>query len=377
MKITKIETFKYWIQWCNWLLVKVSTDDGLYGWGEGSLHGQILAVEAVIHDLEAYLIGQDPSGIERHWQGIYRSSRWRKGPVLSTALGALDIALWDLEGKRLNVPVYRLLGGPFRTSLRVYASHWLEHVKTPQAAFDGARQAITRGFIGFKWRPFDSDRLRENETREISLGADLMAAAREGAGPEAEIFIECAEQFSPRTAPRAINALAPFRPAWIEEPIPFENPAAMINLQREVSIPIACGERLISRWDVLELLEKGGVKILQPDVMHCGGITEMRKIASLADMFYVPISPHNPGGPICTLASMHLAAAIPNFYILEQMEKERTLRDEITGAPLVFKDSSFELPTGPGLGIDIDLAVLEAHKFQPQPISGKTEPLWY
>lgn len=376
MKITKIETFKGWILWCNWLFVKISTDEGLYGWGEGSLQGGIAAIEATLHDLEAYLIGQDPSAIERHWQTIYRAWRWRKGPVFSTALGALDIALWDLEGKRLGVPVYRLLGGPFHTQLRAYASHWLEGISTPEEAFAGAQEAVRRGFSGFKWRPFQSDALRDNEAREIGHGADLMAAARDGAGKEVEIYIECAEQFSPRSAAQAIRALEPYRPAWIEEPIPFENPMAMVHLQKEVGVPIACGERLLTRWDVIELLQNGGVKILQPDVMHCHGITETRKMASLADTCYVPISPHNPGGPICTLASMHLAASIPNFLVLEQMEKERAIRDQISTVPVVVQQGHFVLPSGAGLGSDLNVDLLKAYPYRPQPISGRCDPLW-
>ncbi|MGN6810563.1 MAG: galactonate dehydratase, partial [Thermomicrobiales bacterium] len=142
MKITRIETFKYWIDWCNWLFVKVSTDEGLYGWGEGSLHGAIESVETAIHELGAVLIGQDPAGVERHWQRMYHAWRWRSGPTLMTALGALDIALWDLEAKRLGVPLYRLLGGPYRTQLRVYASHWMVGVTTPEAAYAGAREAV-------------------------------------------------------------------------------------------------------------------------------------------------------------------------------------------------------------------------------------------
>ena len=188
MKIAKIETFTYWIEWCNWLFVKVTTDDGLYGWGEGSLHGSIPAVDAAIHELGASLIGKDPSGVERHWQTMYHAWRWRGGPILTTAIGALDIALWDLEGKRLGVPVYRLLGGPFRDRLPVYASHWLAGATTPEEAFTGARHAVELGFRGFKWTAFDADRLREDEAGEIALKASMMAAAREGAGPDTEIY---------------------------------------------------------------------------------------------------------------------------------------------------------------------------------------------
>ena len=376
MKISKIETFTYWIEWCNWLFVKVSTDEGLYGWGEGSLHGAVRAVETAIQELGATLIGQDPAGVERHWQALYHAWRWRGGPTLSTALAALDIALWDIEGKRLGVPVYRLLGGPFRPRLRAYASHWLAGVETPEAAFEGAREAVRRGFSAFKWTAFDRERLRENEAREIARAAGLMAAAREGAGPDVEIFVECAERLSPRTAVLAARAFAPHRPGWFEEPIPFETARAMVQLQRELPVPIATGERLLSRWEFRELLEGGGCKVIQPDLMHAAGITEVRKIAALADTYYIPVAPHNPGGPICMLAAMHLSAAIPNFLILEQMEDERPLRDQLCTEPVRYADGSFALPTGPGLGTDLNLDVLAERSSRSQPVAGSSESLW-
>jgi len=376
VKIAKIETFKYWIEWCNWLFVKVTTDEGLYGWGEGSLHGALESVETAIHELEPVLLGKDPSGPERHWQAMYHAWRWRGGPTLFTAMGALDIALWDLEGKRLGVPVYRLLGGPFRERLRAYASHWLPGVSTPQQACDGAKEAVRRGFTAFKWGAFNGQRLLENESRAIAQAAELMAAAREGAGPEVDIFVECGEKLSPRTAVLAAQAFAPFRPGWFEEPIPFENAKAMVRLQEHMPVPIATGERLLCRWEYRELLEGGGCKIIQPDVMHAAGITEVRKICTLADTYYIPVAPHNPGGPICTLAAMHVAAAIPNFFILEQMEDERPLRDALCTVPVRFREGFFELPTEPGLGTDLKLEVLKDRRFRPQPVSGSTESLW-
>jgi len=376
MKIAKVETFTYWIEWCNWLFVKVTTDDGLHGWGEGSLHGSIQAVDAAIHELGDLLVGKEPSGVERHWQAMYHAWRWRGGPVLTTAIGALDIALWDLEGKRLGVPVCRLLGGPYRERLPVYASHWLAGVDTPEAAFEGAREAVARGFRGFKWTAFDAQALRENEAREIAHKAELMAAAREGAGPDVEIYVECAERLSPRTAEIVARAFAPYRPGWFEEPIPFENTAAMTRLRQTLPVPIATGERLLTRWDWVDLLQAGGCHVAQPDVMHCAGLTEVKRIAALADIHYIPVAPHNPGGPVCTLASMHLAAAIPNFLVLEQMEDERPLRDALCTEPVRFVDGHFELPTGPGLGSDLNLDVLEGRSFRPQPVSGSTESTW-
>jgi len=377
MKITRIQTFKYWASWCNWLFVKVSTDEGLYGWGEGSLHGAIESVETAIHELGAVLIGQDPSGVERHWQAMYHAWRWRGGPTLMTALGALDIALWDLEGKRLGVPVYRLLGGPYRETLPVYSSHWLAGATSPEQAQAGAEEAIRRGFRAFKWSPFEPDSLRDNEAHAIAHAAELMAAARAGAGPEAEIFVECAERLSPRTALLAAQALLPSRPGWFEEPIPFENTAAMAQLQRALPVPIATGERLLSRWEVRGLLEAGGCQVLQPDVMHAGGLTEVKRMAALADTYYIAVAPHNPGGPICNLAAMHLAAAIPNFLILEEMEGERPLREAVCTAPVRYAAGHFELPTTPGLGTDLILEVLREHSFRPQPVSGSYESLWH
>jgi len=379
VKITKVETFKYWAQWCNWLFVKVSTDEGLHGWGEGSLHGPVEAVETAIHTLSEALIGEDPAGVEAHWQRMYHAWRWRGGAVQQSALAALDIALWDIEGKRLGVPVARLLGGPHRTALRGYASHWLGGVTTPEAAYEGAKEAARRGFTAFKWTAFHVEPLRTNEAKAIRDGAALMAAAREGAGDDMEIFIECGERLSPRTAVLAARALLPYRPGWFEEPIPFENAKAMAQLAREMPVPIATGERLLSRFEFRELLESGGCKIVQPDLMHGGGITEVRKIASLADTYYIPVAPHNPTGPICTLAAMHLAAAIPNFLILEQMEEERALRDAICTEPVRYADGFFHLPTGPGLGTDLNLDALAndpAHAFRPQPMARSSESLW-
>jgi galactonate dehydratase len=308
---------------------------------------------------------------------MYRAWRWRSGPTLMTALGALDIALWDLEGKRLEVPVYRLLGGPYRTQLRGYASHWLADAATPEQAYTGAQAAVERGFTAFKWSPFDAAMLRTNEAHALAHATELMAAARAGAGPEVEIFIECAERLSPRSAVLAAQAFLPYRPGWFEEPIPFENAQAMVRLQRELPVPIATGERLVSRWEVRALLEGEGCKVLQPDLMHAGGITEVKRIAILADMYYIPIAPHNPGGPICMLAAMHLAAAIPNFFILEQMEEERALRDQICTNPVRYHARMFWLPTEPGLGTDLRLDLLAERHFRPQPVSESSDSLWH
>ncbi len=376
MRITKIETFKFWVDWMNWLFVRIDTDEGLSGWGEGSLHGALESVETAIREYAPHLIGQDPAGPERHWHRLYHAWRWRGGAVLQTALSALDIALWDLEGKRLGVPVARLLGGIFRTKLRGYASHWLQGADTPEQAFDGAQEAVRRGFTAFKCRPFSFEGLRDNTAGEMRKAAALIEGAREGAGPDTDILIECSEFLSPRTAVMLDEALHPFRPGWFEEPIPFENAKTMAALQRDLRTPIATGERLLSRYEYRELLENGGCRIVQPDLMHAGGFSEIRRIAALADMYSVPVAPHNPGGPVCTAAAMHLAAAIPNFHILEQMEPQRALRDRASTVPIRFEDGYFLLPEGAGLGIEPNLDVLREHAFRPQPRTERTDTLY-
>lgn len=376
MKITKIETFKGWVDWCNWLFVRITTDEGLVGWGEASLHGAIESVETAIREFSPHLIGQDPAGPQAHWHRLYNAWRWRGGAVFMTALAALDIALWDIEGKRLGVPVHRLLGGAHREKLKVYASHWIRGVDGPEDAFKLAREAVKRGFGGFKCSPFTRESLLEDETKAMRRAADVVAAAREGAGPDTEIFIECSELLSPRLTVRLDQILAPYRPGWFEEPVPFENARVMAQLQRDIKAPIATGERLLSRYEYRELLEAGGCRIIQPDLMHAGGLTEVRRIADMADTYYIAVAPHNPGGPICTMAAVHLAAAIPNFFILEQMEPQRAVRDQASIPPILYEDGHFIVPQTPGLGIEPDIEMLKGHAFQPQPRNERRGALW-
>lgn len=377
MKVARIETFKFWAKWKNWLFVKVETEDGLYGWGEASLAGPIEAVEHAIHELGQILIGRDPGGVERHWQAMYHAWRWRGGAVQSTAQSALDIALWDLEGKRLGVPVYRLLGGPFADRFRVYASHWLPEVDTPEAAYEGAREAVRRGFTAFKWNPFKNPGFRGQEGAAISREAALMEAARDGAGPSVDIFCDLGERLSPRTALAAAHAFQPFRPGFFEEPIPYENAKAMIALKQQMPLPIATGEHLMNRWEFRELVEGMGADILQPDLCHGGGITEVKRVATLAESHFLTIAPHNSGGPIATLASLHLVASIPNFYILEQMEAERALRDSICTDPLQLDNGHYLLPTKPGLGTDLDFTAIAEATGRPVPSRYTTASRWY
>ncbi len=377
MKIARVETFRFWAKWKNWVFVKVETEDGLYGWGEGSLAGPSEAVERAIHELGAALVGREAEGVERHWQAMYHAWRWRGGAIHSTAQSALDIALWDLEGKRLGVPVYRLLGGPFVDRVRTYASHWLADVTTPDQAFAGAKEAAARGFTAFKWNPFKNGMLRQSEAEALRSQAALMEAARAGAGPNVDIFCDLGERLSPRTALAAANAFLPYRPGFFEEPVPYENARVMIALKQRMPVPIATGEHLLNRWEFRELVEGCGADILQPDVSHGGGLTETKRIAALADSSFMSIAPHNSGGPIATLASLHLMASIANGYILEQLEGERSLRDSICTNPPQMRDGYYLLPNEPGLGTDLDFSAIAGQAAQPVEPNYTTLSRWY
>ncbi len=211
----------------------------------------------------------------------------------------------------------------------------------------------------------------------IAEGRERMAAAREAVGPNVDIMIECGEGFTPRAALLAARAVEEYKPFWIEEPIPRENPRALAELKRQFPLPIATGENLLTRWEFREVLESSAADVIQPDLVHAGGVTKVRKIAALADTYYVPVAPHNSGGPIATLMSLHLMASIPNFLILEQMEEERELRAAASTYPLVFEDGYLKLPTGPGWGTDLNLDALADYPYKVHPASGRQVPPHY
>lgn len=372
MKITKIESFAGWAAWCNWYFLRVETDEGLIGWGEGALPGPLSAVDAAVKELSAVVVGLPFEGVEAAWQRMYHAWRWRGGAVANTAVSALDLAFWDLEGKRLGVPVYRLLGGALRKDVPSYSSH---HMWTrPEAAARDARSVVDAGHTGLKWVLLSIWDNRD-VSGSIHRTTDIIAAAREGCGDRCQIFIDCSEVLTADTAKRLDRALEPYRIGFLEEPLPFENVKALVQLKQEINTPIATGERLLSRWEYRELIEQGGADILQPDLMHAGGLTEVRKIACAADTYYLPIAPHNPAGPICTAASVHLGLAIPNFHSLETMDDEKALRDEICLKPLPFDHGVFTMPEGPGFGVELDAKKLQGRHYKPAP-AGKAPKLW-
>jgi galactonate dehydratase len=339
LKITKLETI---LVKPRWLFLKVHTDAGIVGLGEPIVEGRALTVATAVKEIEPYLLGKDPRQVVHHWQAIYRHAFYRGGPILTSALSGIDIALWDIKGKALGVPVYELLGGPTRQRVRVYA-----HV----SSVDRLKQGLARGFTAFKTNPAKRRPSRYVETpAEVRYAADKFAELRHAAGDDVDIAIDFHGAISPATAKLLIHALEPYQPMFIEEPCQAQNHDVMAEIARGTHLPIATGERVFTKWGFREVLEKRAATILQPDLCHAGGITEARLIAGMAEAYYAAVAPHNPLGPISLAAGVQLAASIPNFLCQEQV----TLGEGYLKTPFSLRQGYLELPTGPGLGIELD-----------------------
>ena len=339
LKITKLETF---LVKPRWLFLKVQTNAGIVGLGEPITEGRALTCAEAVKEIEPYLIGKDPRRVVHHWQAIYRHAFYRGGPILTSALSGIDQALWDIKGKALGVPVYELLGGPTRDRIRVYA-----HAGSPE----DIRTAIARGFTAFKTGPAKQRPSRYIETpAAVQYAAEKFAELRRTAGNDIDIAIDFHGAISPATAKLLIKALEPHQPMFVEEPINCQNHDIMAELARGTFLPIATGERVFTKWGFREVLEKRAATILQPDLCHAGGITEVRLIAGMAEAYYADIAPHNPLGPISLAAGVQMAASIPNFLCQEQV----SLGEGYLKKPFNLRAGHLDLPTGPGLGIELD-----------------------
>lgn len=345
MKITKLETF---LVKPRWLFLKIHTDEGLVGLGEPILEGRARTVATAIEELEYYLIGQDPTRVVHHWQAIYKHAFYRGGPILTSALSGIDHALWDLAGKVAGLPVYKLLGGPTRDRIKVYKGIG---GGTLEQAVENAKNAVAQGFKAIKTGPAGPRPARIIETPAwIESVVERFAAIREAVGKEIDIAIDFHGAVSPQTAMLLIKALEPYQPFFVEEPVQCQNVDILADIAAKTHLPIATGERIFTKWGFREILEKRAATILQPDISHCGGITEARLIAGMAEAYYAAIAPHCPLGPISLAAGLHVDACIPNFLAQEHT----TFGAGYLKQPFTFKDGYLELPTGPGLGIELD-----------------------
>lgn len=365
MKITNTEVFLMGAQWRNFTFVKITTDDGLVGWGEATLGWKEYAVRELILDFgRRYLVGQSPFDIEDIWFKLYQIEH-NTGPVMYSAMAGIETALWDIVGKACGQPVYNLVGGKVRSKVKVYANGWYTDNRDLRELADRAREVVGRGYRALKFDPFGPGG-REIGRAELRSAVKAAETVRKAVGDDVDVLLEFHGRFSPIMALEAIRAMAPLSPSWCEEPIPAHNVESQAVVVAASPVRIATGEHIYSRFGFLELLQRKGAHVIQPDLTYSGGFLETKKIAAMAEAHYVSVAPHNCDGPLKTMASVHLCANIPNFLILETFEDyDVSWRSDLTpGAPRV-KDGHYELPTSPGWGVEVDESVVAAHPGDP------------
>ncbi|MGQ9629238.1 MAG: galactonate dehydratase [bacterium] len=360
MKITKLDVF---LVAPRWVFVKLSTDEGISGVGE-ALGDKADVIAAALRALEGYLIGRDPRLIEHHWQSMYRGAFWRGGPILNAAISGVEQAMWDILGKSLGVPVYALLGGKCREKIRFY-----RHVggETEGDLIRSGESAVKEGFTAVKFSPFGPTKAVDS-LRAVKDAGSKMRSLRNALGDGVDIMVDMHGRLSPAMAIVMAEELAPHHPFFLEEPCLPENVDAMVDVARKVKIPIATGERLFTKFGFREVLEKRAAAVLQPDLSVCGGILEGKKIAAMAEAYYVALAPHNPYGPVLTAASIQLDACAPNFLIQEFV----SLGEGVLKEPFEMKGGYVEVPTKPGLGIELNEEAIAR-----RPYEGREVPMWY
>jgi len=377
MQIKTVKTIVVNAEMRNWIFVKVETDQsGLYGWGEASLEWKTRAVVGAVEDFAVMLIGEDPARIEHIFQKLYRHSFFRMGVIGMSAISGIEQALWDIKGKALNQPVYQLLGGRVRDRVRMYthlgggdmrAVYDTQGSKNPALFSEKAQAVVSQGYTALKvliTPPTES----LNSIAAYKYAAECMESIRLSVGDEIDIMVDCHGRHSPGNALEFCRVLAPYRPYFLEEPVPPENIDALAEVRRASPIPIATGERLLTRHDFRQIFEKQACHIIQPDLCHCGGLWEAKKIAAMAEAYYLGVAPHNPLGPVANAAALHFALSTPNFLIQEDMLGDVPWRWDVVQSSLITK-AGYWLPTSePGLGIEVNEREAARHPFKQEVI---------
>lgn len=364
MKVTAVETHLAG----PYTFVRVRTDEDLYGVGEvhpaSGTGGTALTVRAAIEYCAEYLVGRDPAQIERHWQHLFRRCLFRGGSDVMAAIGGIDMALWDIAGKAAGLPVHRLLGGPTRDRVRVYA-----HLRgdSPEALADEARSLVSQGYTAVRLYPLGpfQDAVVPSYQSLVHTAVRHVEAVRDAVGPDIDVMIDVVNRLTPPEAIAIGRALEPYGLLFFEDPIEPDNLDAMAHVAASIPVPVATGERLYTLYQFRELLNKKAGAYVRPDLSLAGGITNCKKIAALAEAEYVGVVPHNPLSPVLTAACVQLCAATHNIAIQEYSPREhQSPKRELVDEPLTVREGHLELPTRPGLGIDLNLEAFP--QFPPQ-----------
>ena len=365
MRITKVTPMTMGTDWRNITFVKVETDEGITGIADARALNRDETVTAYLHETAPrYVLGADPFDIELLVHRMSLQDFGRAGEVVMTGIALIEIACWDIVGQALGQPVYRLLGGAVRDRIKAYANGWYTVERTPDEFYAAAKRVVERGYLALKFDPFGAG-FYEIDRKERNRVISLVEAVRDAVGPDVEILIEMHGRFNPVTAVAMARELEPFKPSWLEEPVPPENLAALKKVADAIAplgIPIATGERIHTPFEYRELFDLQAADVIQTDITHFGGILNAKKLAAWANAYYILIAPHNVGGPASTAAALHLAASTPNFKIQEYFNDfaEAYVNEAASGLPQVV-DGHFSLPVGPGLGLKLHEDVIEAY----------------
>jgi galactonate dehydratase len=360
----------------NWIFVRVETDQpGLYGWGEATLEWKTRAVVGALEDLEPLIVGQDPRQINQLVRIMKKQSFWRLGVIGTSAASGIEIALWDIFGKALGCPVWQLLGGKVRERVKIYTHLGMGQMESVYESLD--EEPLIARAVAVRERGYNAIKVVNipythytASSLELDKVARMMVRLREVLGPEVEIMVDFhGRPASARAALQYIDAVAPAKPLFVEEPIPPGDTAGLAFIRERSSVPVAAGERLIDLADFADLFAGRAVDIAQPDLCHCGGISEAKKIAAMAESVGIGIAPHNPAGPVAGAAALHFAVATPNHIIQEEMVGAVPwYQDVVSQTPVQMEDGCWLVPEAPGLGIEINLSEAAKYPFQQEPI---------
>jgi galactonate dehydratase len=365
MKIVDVKMQVMGTAWRNISFVRVLTDEGVEGIGEVRMLNHTDALRGYFSEaVPNHILGSDPFNVEDLVQRMFRNDFARAGEIAMSAISTVEVACWDIMGKALGQPVYKLLGGAVRDRIKAYANGWYTVERTPQEFHAAAKRVLEKGYRALKFDPF-GEGFYELERTEKNKVIELVEAVYDAVGPNVEILIEMHGRFNVATAVEMARELERFKPSWVEEPVPPENLAALKKASEKINIPIATGERIHTRFDFRELFELQAADIIQADITHFGGLLETKKLAAWAEVYYILIAPHNVGGPVSTAAALHFAASTPNFKIQEHFNDfaEDWVKAAAPGNPEVV-DGYFALPQGPGLGVKLNEDVIREHPQQ-------------
>jgi galactonate dehydratase len=354
----------------NLCFVRVDTDGGIHGWGECYTQAdRDQTVVAHVEEIARYLIGRDPEHVKQFTRAIYDDFASRRGAMdLYSAVSGIEQALWDVQGKRLGVPVHTLLGGACRDRIRVYANGWSGGAETPTELAAAAADVVDRGFDALKFDPVPGP-WRTHVDREVERRAvENVRAVREAVGPEVDVLVEMHRRLAPVHAERIASGIEPFDPFWFEEPVLAENLDALASVAERVDVPVVTGEELYTKFEFREVFETGAADVLNPDVCNTGGILELKEIAAMAEPYFVAVAPHNYNSTTVGLAAtLSVCAAVPNFLITEYFVNLEALGEEIADEPFAVEDGYVDLPGRPGLGIDLDEDALAEYPYRQEP----------